>query len=144
MDINMVHWYSHIKENLLCLIYDSLGVNLTSALQVCDSCARSKIKARAVRNKIYKRASNPGERISVDTTSPLLEILIGNLYWIFVVGDYTRYYSCFFKNKKSQLLKKMGELFEKWRHMLLQLSTYVVIMPDSTNQNCRRCVKNKI
>ena len=31
----------------------------------------------------------------------------------------------------------------KWSHALLWLSTYIVIMPGYTNQNCRRCAKSK-
>ena len=68
IDINVVHQYSHLGGKLLHLIYDALDDNMTSTLQVCDGCARSKTKERAFRNKTYKRASNPRENIFVDTT----------------------------------------------------------------------------
>ena len=55
---------------MLRITYDDLGVNMTGMLQVCDGCARSKAKAHTLINKTYKRASNPGERVSVDTTGP--------------------------------------------------------------------------
>ena len=63
MDINMVHRYSHIVEKLLRFTYNSLGVNLTCALQVFDGCTRYKAKVRSSRKKTYTRASKPGERI---------------------------------------------------------------------------------
>ena len=91
MDINVVHMYSHLGEKLLHTTYNARGVKLTGTLQVCDGCARSKEKTRAVRNKTYTRASQPVERTFVDTTGPLPEILIRNRYWIGVVGDYSRY-----------------------------------------------------
>ena len=87
----MVHIYSHIRENLLHITYNALGVKLTGTLQVCDGCARSNAKARAVRKKTYKRASTIIERIFVDMTSPFMDILIDNWYWIDVVN----YYSCY-------------------------------------------------
>ena len=79
--------YSHLGETLLRITYKDLRVKLTGALQVCDGCDRSKEKARAVRNKTYKRASNTGERIFVDNTGPFLDIFIGNRYWIGVVNN---------------------------------------------------------
>ena len=45
----------------------------SGTLEVCDSCARSKAKACAVRNNTYTRASNPGENCFVDTTVFSLE-----------------------------------------------------------------------
>ena len=44
MYIHMVHWYSHLGEKLLRLIYDAMGVKLTVMLEVCDGCAISKVK----------------------------------------------------------------------------------------------------
>ena len=70
MDINLVHWYSHLGENLLCLIYDALGVKLTETLEVWGSCPISKSKVLAVRNKMQTRATKPVERIFVDTIGP--------------------------------------------------------------------------
>ena len=55
-----------------------------------------------------KQAIKPLERILVDTTGSLLEILIANRYCIFVVDDYMHYYWIFFTRKKSQLPKEMG------------------------------------
>ena len=78
MDINVVHRYSHLEEKFLRMTYKSLSVKFTGALQVYDGCKRSKKKARAVRKKTYKRASQPGEKILVDTTGPFMEILTGN------------------------------------------------------------------
>ena len=45
-----------------------------------DGYERSKAKARAVSKKNYTRASNPQERIFVETTGPFTESLIGNWY----------------------------------------------------------------
>ena len=44
---------------------------------MCDGCAESKVKARAVRNKTYTRAKNLVERLFVGTTGPFPESLIG-------------------------------------------------------------------
>ena len=49
----------------------------------------------------------------MDTTDPFMESLIGNRYWIGVVNDYIRNSWSFFTKTKSQLPKKMEELFEK-------------------------------
>ena len=48
----------------------------------------------------------------VDTTGPLSEILFGDRYWTGVVDNYSRYSLGFFTKAKSQLPKKMEELFE--------------------------------
>ena len=87
IDINVVHMYSHLGEKLLRTTYNALGVKLTGTLQVCDGCARSKPKSRAVRKKTYKRVLKPGERIFVVPTIPFLESLIGNWYWIGVIDN---------------------------------------------------------
>ena len=92
MDTNMVHRYSNLREKLLRITYNDLGVKLTGTLQACDGCTRPKEKERAVRKKTYTRASHPGERIFVDKTGPFPESLIGNRYWIGVVYNYSRYY----------------------------------------------------
>ena len=82
MDINVLHRYSHLEENLLRLTYDNLGFKLAGTLQVCDGCAESTSKARDARKKTYTRSSNTGERMFLDTTGPFLESLIGNWHWI--------------------------------------------------------------
>ena len=101
MDINVLHGYSHLGEKLLRTTYNSIGVKLTGTLQVCGICASSKEKVCAVRKKTYTRASQPGERIFVDTTGPFTESLIENRYWISVVDDYIRYSWSFFTKTMS-------------------------------------------
>ena len=78
MDINMVHCYSHLGDNLLHITYNALGVNLTGTFQVCDGFARSKAKAHSIRKKKYTKESNPGENIFVDMNGPFPDIFIGN------------------------------------------------------------------
>ena len=101
----MLHGYSHLGEKLLRTTYNSIGVKLTGTLQVCGICASSKEKVCAVRKKTYTRASQPGERIFVDTTGPFTESLIENWYWIGIVDDYRRFLLRFFTKTKSQLPK---------------------------------------
>ena len=78
MYINVIHRYSRLGETLLHTTYNALGVKLTGTLQVCDGCTRYKANTRVVRKKTYTRASQPGERIFVDTTGPFPDILFGN------------------------------------------------------------------
>ena len=115
----MLHRYSHLREKLLRTTYNALGFKLTGTLKFCDGCARSKAKSRAVRNKTYTRASQPGESIVVDTTDPFPDSLIGNRYCIDIVDNYSRYSWSFFMKTKSQLPNKMDEIFEN-------------MMPDGT------------
>ena len=89
------------------ITYEVLGVKVTDTIHVCDGCDRSKAKARDVINKTYTILPKQGESISVDTTGPFTEILIGNRYWVGVVDDYSRYSWSFFTKTKSQLLEKM-------------------------------------
>ena len=103
MDINVVYRY---------ITYNALSVNLTVTIQACGGYARSKEKACAVREKTYKRLSQPGESIFVDMTGPFLESLIGNQYWIGIVDDCSRYSWSFSKKTKSQLPKNMVEFFK--------------------------------
>ena len=44
IDINVVHCYSHLEENFMCMTYDVLGVQSTGTLEVCLFCAHSKTK----------------------------------------------------------------------------------------------------
>ena len=81
MDINVVHGYSYLVETLLRTTYNTLGVNLTGTLQICDGFARSKAKARAAREKNYTRSSQTGESVFMDMAVPFLESLIWNRYW---------------------------------------------------------------
>ena len=111
----MVCQYSHLIEKLLSLTYDALGLKLNGALQVCDGCARSKAKPHSIIKKTYTGASNTAESIFVDTTGPLLEILICVRYYISVVDDCSHYYWSFFTKTKSQMMNKMEELFEKMK-----------------------------
>ena len=96
MDIDLVHRYSHLGENLLRTTYNNLGVKLTGTIEVCDGCAQPKTKSNAVGENNYTRDSQLGERISVDKNGTFLERLIGNRYWIGVVDNYSRYYWSFF------------------------------------------------
>ena len=91
--INVFHRNSHIREKVLRIIYNTLRVKLTGALQVCDGYDIYKAKAHDFRNKTYTRASDPGESIFVDTNGTFPEILIGNRYWIDLVDNYS-HYSC--------------------------------------------------
>ena len=81
--------------------------------------------------------------IFVDTTGPFPETLIGNCYWTGIADDYKCYFWSIYKNMKLQLLKKIGEFFEKWHNVVLQLTTHVVIIPGDTDQLWRRCVEKK-
>ena len=94
---------------MLRLAYDDLVVQLTVTIEVCDGCARSKAKLRAVTKKTYTPATNTVERIFVDTTGLFPESLIGNHYWIFILYDYIRYYWRLFIKEKPYLPKKMVE-----------------------------------
>ena len=85
---------------------------MKGALQVCDSCARSKAKSRAVRKKRYTRVSNLGEKLFVHDWS-IPEGFIGNRYWVGLVENYRRYSWIFFIKTKLQLPKKMEEFLEK-------------------------------
>ena len=87
MGINVLHRYSHLGEKLLRTTYNALGVKLTDNLQICNGCARSNEKSRAIRKKTYTRAFHPGEMIIVNTTGPFPDSLNGNQYWIGVVDD---------------------------------------------------------
>ena len=87
-------------EKLLRITYNALGVRLTGTLQVYDGCVRSKAKEREARNKTYKRASQPGDRIFVYMAGPFQEILIGNRYWIGVVDGCICYSWSFFMKTK--------------------------------------------
>ena len=111
MDIHVVHRYSHLRENLLCITYNALGVNITFAFKFCDGCTRSKVKAHVVRKKTYTRSSQPGERVFVDTTGTFLDSLIGNGYWIGVVDCCSHYYKRFFTKTRLQMLNKI-EIFK--------------------------------
>ena len=63
----------------------------------------------------------------METTGPFPEILLGDRYWIGIVHDNIQYSWILFTKAKLQLPKKMKELFwKKWRHVVLQLSNYVV------------------
>ena len=122
-------------KNLLRTIYNVIGLKLTGTLKVCDGCACSKAKTRAVRKKSYTRLSQPGERIFVDTTGPFPDILIGNQYWIDVVDNCSHYFWIFFADTKLQFPKKIEKFSKKCHHVLHQLSTYVVTIRESANKN---------
>ena len=93
--------------------YNSLSFKLTVTLQVCDGCALSKAKSCAVRKKTSTRASQPRERVFVDTTGPFPESLIGIWYYIGVVDYYRRYSWNFFTKMESRLPKNIEDCFEK-------------------------------
>ena len=86
---------------------------MTETLEVCGGCARSKSKTHALREKKYTQGKHPGESISVNTNGTFPDILIVNCYWIGVIGDYNHYYWGIFTKVKSQMPKKMAEIFEK-------------------------------
>ena len=94
---------------MLRLTYDDLGVKLAVTLDVCDCCARSKAKARALIKKTYAQAIPLVEGISVGTNGAFPKSLTGICYYICVVDDYRNYSWSFFIKKKSQIPKKMEE-----------------------------------
>ena len=114
------------------ITYDTLSFKLTGTLQACDSCARSKEKARALIKKTYTRASKPGEIIFVDTTGTFLENLIVKCYWIEVVDKYSHYPCSFFRKTKSQLPKKMEQYFAK---MKLHVTPFNYLCCDNAGEN---------
>ena len=50
---NVAHQYSRLREKLLHLTYDALGVHFTGTIKVCDESVQSKVKAHAVMKKTY-------------------------------------------------------------------------------------------
>ena len=144
MDINVFHRYSLIREKLLCITYNAIGIKLTDTLQACDRCTSSTVKSRVVSKNTYTRVSQPLERIFVETAGPFSKRLVGNWYWIGVVEYYSHYSWSLFTKTKSQLLKKWNIYSKRWRHVVLQSNTYVVTTQGNTNQNCRMCAKNNI
>ena len=96
---------------MLGITYDALGIQLNGTLEVCDGCARSKTKLRAVRKKTYIHATNPGQRILVENNGPFPESLIDNGCRIVVVDSYIRDFWILFTKKKLKLPKKMADCF---------------------------------
>ena len=113
MDINVARRYSQLREKLLRLTHDALGVKLIGTLEVCGSFAGSKSKGCTVRKKTDIRATNPAENICVNTNGSLPESLFGNRYCIGVLDDYIHYYWRLFTKTRSQPPKKMAEFFLK-------------------------------
>jgi hypothetical protein len=92
----------HKGEALLRKTCKRLGVELTGALKPCEGCGCAKAKAKAVSKTTTTKATEPGERLFLDTSGPFTPALNGHKFWIQVVDDFTRHGFCEFnKNKKG-------------------------------------------
>ena len=143
MEINVVRRNSRMGRKLMCTTYNDLSVKITGTLQVCNGCALSKAKSCVMSKKTYKRASHPGERIFVETTSAFPKSLIGNRYWICILDDCSHYSWSFFTKTKSQLPKRMKYFLIRWRHMGRQLSISAGTIQENTNQSYRGRAQKK-
>ena len=144
LDIIVAHQYSHLREKFLHIIYDSMGVQLTETIGVCDIFSLSKEKLRAVRKNTYTR-----EKIRekgylwtqlVHSQKSQLVTVTGLAWYIttsVIIEDSVRRQNIIPGRKWRSFLKKCC-------HVVPELSTYAVTTPGNTNQNFRKCVKNSL
>ena len=104
----MAHGYCHSSEPVLRKSYKEIGVELVGELKTCDSCNIMKAKAKSVSKSTEKKATEVGERVSIDTSGPFEISNGGSRYWFEAVDDFSRYGWCGFAKTK----KEIDEIYE--------------------------------
>jgi hypothetical protein len=71
MDINTAHdRLAHTSESILRETMKEYGIKLIGKLNACDECLQVKAKAKGVPKTTKTLATQPGERLYVDTSGP--------------------------------------------------------------------------
>jgi hypothetical protein len=91
MDITTAHnRLAHTSESILWETMKEYGIKLTGKLNACDECLQIKAKAKGVPKATKTVASEPGERLYVDTSGPYDNTINNNQYWIEIFDQYSR------------------------------------------------------
>ena len=78
-----------------------LGWKLTTrTMPLCGACALAKARAKGVKKKAPKKASEPGERLFIDLSGPYKKSQAQSEYWLLVIDDFSgKAWSAFLKSK---------------------------------------------
>ena len=80
-------------------------MKLTGTLRPCEGCCLANSRAKSVRKTTDTRATEPGERLFVDTSGLYSESVAGNRYWIQIVDDFSQKGWSKFRKSKVDLPK---------------------------------------
>lgn len=113
MDVNEAHdMFNHLGPEALRKTCKNLGIELTGTFQSCPGCMYAKAKQKKV-NKLSKvRATEPGERLFIDTSGPYPRSLGGNIYWLKIVDDFSRKNWNFLMKNKSEVTQNVVDHIE--------------------------------
>ena len=67
----------------------------------------AKSKQKNVNKLSKKRATEPGERLFIDTSGPYPRIMGGNTYWLKIVDDYSLNNWNFLMKKKNEVARNI-------------------------------------
>ena len=117
MDINEAHRkMSHVGETILRLTFKHVfEMKLTGELRPCDGCMKAKARAKNVKKVSTTEATQPGERLYLDTTGPFKPTLGGNLYDVKLVDQFSRKSWGAHVKKKSEVPKLVEKQFELFK-----------------------------
>ena len=113
MDINEAHLrLGHPGIAYLRRAAKEFGWKLTGNLEFCVPCEKAKATTKRLAKEATVEATDPGERLMIDTSGPYKESLGKNRYWCLVVDDKTRRKWCYFAAHKNEFTDDLIALFD--------------------------------
>ena len=111
IDINRLHRILfHTHEDAIRKTAEFYKWKVSGKLEVCEDCARAKIKSARTKKLTETKANEIGERIFLDISSTRHPSMGGRHFWILVLDDFTGYHWSFFVKQKSELTANVATL----------------------------------
>ena len=104
IDVNELHQaLTHPSERVTRTTGKALNMKVTGTFKPCEDCLIGKAKRANISKAPATRATEPGERISIDISSPKPTSIGGKKHWLLAVDDYSDFSWSYFLKKKSEL-----------------------------------------
>ena len=104
IDVNVAHdQWGHHGERRLKEMASVYGFRLTGSLRPCDACGIAKVSQSRISKSTKIKATQPAERLFMDTTGPFSECSPQNRYLHGAVDDFSGKMFAQFSSSKSQM-----------------------------------------
>ena len=104
IDINLAHILcGHMSEEVTKSLLKSCNVKWSGKFLPCPDCMKYKATAKKLGKFTKLTATKAGERIHIDTSGPFPKTLGGNIYWVKIKDQFSKYSHNIWVKRKSDV-----------------------------------------
>ena len=122
IDINLAHILcGHMSEEVTKSLLRSSNVKWSGKYLPCPDCLKYKAKAKKLGKFAKLVATKAGERIHIDTSGPFPKTLGGNIYWVKIKDQFSKYSHNIWVKRKADVPHVLVEFLDTLRGLRINV-----------------------